>query len=183
VRAPKAHPDVWPYGDEAGSEPTGAEEAFDSFGPISDIRKALARPAQRPVLQSPHDSTHILVAEPDAFHRRVLRVLLASPHISLIEVEDGKAAVDLLAIRSFDVVLLALDMPQMSGAETIRWIRRSMAPWADIPILGLVDDDQKAIVGRLMSMGMTDWTMKPFVRQDLVDKLIALMPGLFDAGL
>ena len=183
MRAPKAQLNVWPYGDDAGPEETSAEEAYDSFGPISGIRRALARPAQTPMLQAPHDSTRILVAEPDAFHRRVLRVLLSSPHISLIEVEDGKAAVDLLALRSFDLLLLDLDTKEMTAAETVRWIRRSLTPWSDIAILGLVGDDHRPAVGKLMSMGMTDWVGKPFVRQELVDKLIALAPALYDVGL
>jgi CheY-like chemotaxis protein len=183
VRAPKAQLNVWPYGEDAGPEETNAGEAYDSFGPISDIRKALSRPAQSPVLQAPHDSTRILVAEPDAFHRRVLRVLLSCPHISLIEVEDGKAAVDLLALRGFDLLLLDLDSQQMTAAETIRWIRRSLTPWADMAIIGVVGDDHRPGVGKLMSMGMTDWVGKPFVRQELVDKLIAFAPGLTAAGL
>jgi CheY-like chemotaxis protein len=183
VRAPKAHLDVWPYGEDAGPDEPNAEEAYDSFGPISDIRKALAQPARHPVLQAPHDSTRILVVEGDSFHRRVLRVLLSSPHVSLIEVEGGRSAVDLLALRSFDLVLLDLDAKDMTAAETIRWIRRSLTPWADIAIIGLVGDDQKASVKKLMSMGMTDWVGKPFVRQELVDKLTAFAPGLFEAGL
>jgi CheY-like chemotaxis protein len=183
VRAPKAHIDVWPYGEETGPDETSAEEAYDSFGPISDIRKALAQPRRAPVLQAPHDSTRILVAEADSFHRRVLRVLLSSPQISLIEVEDGKSAVDLLALRSFDLFLLDLDAKEMTAAETVRWIRRSVTPWADIAIIGLVSDDQKPLVRKLMSIGMTDWVGKPFVRQELVDKLTAFAPGLFEAGL
>lgn len=183
MRAPKAHIDVWPYGEEAGPDETSAEEAYDSFGPISDIRKALSQPRRTPVLQAPHDSTRILLAEADSFHRRVLRVLLNSPRISLIEVEDGKSAVDLLALRSFDLFLLDLDGKQMTAAETVRWIRRSPTPWADIAIIGLVSDEQKPNVRKLMSIGMTDWVGKPFVRQELVDKLTSLAPGLFEAGL
>jgi CheY-like chemotaxis protein len=183
VRAPKAQIDVWPYGEDAGPDETSAEEAYDSFGPISDIRKALSRASQSPMLQAPHDSTRILVVEADHLHRRVLRVLLSSPQISLIEVEEAKSAVDLLALRSFDLMLLDLDTREMTAAETIRWIRRSMTPWADIAILGLVGDDQKSSVKKLMSLGMTDWVGKPFVRQELVDKLIAVAPGLYNAGL
>jgi len=106
----------------------------------------------------PHDYTRILAAEADPYHRRVLRVLLASSRISVIEVEDGQSAVDLLALRSFDLVLLGMDLPNMSGPDVIRWVRRSLTPWSDIPILGLVTEQDMHQVGRLMSMGMTDWT-------------------------
>lgn len=176
--------DDWLFGqDQHSTAAETAEDAFDSFGPISDIRRALQRSAPQAVTQGPHDFTRILVAEGDAYHRRVLRVLLASPRISAIEVEDGQAAVDLLALRSFDLLLLDMDLPQMTGVEVIRWVRRSTTPWADIPILGLLNDKHRHEAGKLMSIGMTDWTAKPLSRHHLADKIVHLLPGLYDAGL
>jgi CheY-like chemotaxis protein len=192
MRSLHANLEVWPFGDgQSADEPrheaegVGLGDAFDSFGPISEIRRALSRPLTPPQRShGPHDDqTSILVAERDPYQRRLLRVLLASQRVSQIEVEDGQSAVDLLALRSFDLLLLGLDLPCMSGEETISWVRRSLTPWADIPILGLVDERELPMVGRLQAIGMTDWTMKPFSRRDLIDKLIKLMPGLYDAGL
>jgi CheY-like chemotaxis protein len=184
VSASRTKLDAWNIGEDAEAPLDAAsDEGFDSFGPVNGIRKALQRSPKAPVTPSPHDFTRILVVEDDNFHRRVLRVLLASPRISMIEVEDGQAAVDLLALRSFDLVLLDLTLPKMTGEDVIRWIRRSQTPWADIPILGLVDEDLKSKVGRLMSLGMTDWVSKPLNRQELADKIVLLMPGLYDAGL
>jgi CheY-like chemotaxis protein len=166
---------------ETATAPLPADE-FDSLEPASDIRTVL-RPAQRPVLHGPHDHTRILVAEDEAFHRRVLRVLLASPRVSLIEVEDGQSAVDLLGLRSFDLLLLDLTLPNMTGEDVVRWIRRSRTHWADIPILGLVGPEERHHVDRLTGMGMTDWTSKPLSRQELAGAVVRLMPGLYDAGL
>jgi len=173
---------AWAGGDRREPEAHEPLEAFDSFGPISDIRSAL-RSAQRPIAHGPHDHTRILVAEDDAFHRRVLRVLLASPRVSLIEVEDGQSAIDLLGLRSFDLLLLDLTLPNMTGEDVTRWIRRSRAHWADIPILGLIGPEERHEVGRLLGIGMTDWTPKPLARQELAGAVVRLMPGLYDAGL
>ena len=184
MRASQAKTPVWPYVENAADAPIDTpDEAFDSFGPISDIRKALNRPVKPPVSQAPHDFTRILVAEDDAYHRRVLRMLLSNERVSIIEVEEGQAAVDLLALRSFDAVLLDLTLPLMTGEDVIRWVRRSTTPWADIPILGLVEESMTPHVGRLMSMGMTDWTTKPISRHHLADKIVHLLPGLYDAAL
>ncbi len=182
MRAPHAKIDDWLMGQEEAST-EAAEQPFDSFRPMSEIRRALGRPDRTAVTQGPHDYTRILAAESDPYHRRVLRVLLASPRVSVIEVEDGQSAVDLLALRSFDLVLLGMDLPQMTGPDVIKWVRRSLTPWSDIPILGLIGDQHRDHVGRLMSMGMTDWTAKPLSRHHLADKIIHLMPGLYDAGL
>jgi CheY-like chemotaxis protein len=182
MRSPHAKIDDWLMGqDEASTE--AAEAPFDSFGPISEIRRSLVRPDRTSVTGGPHDYTRILAAEADPYHRRVLRVLLASSRISVIEVEDGQSAIDLLALRSFDLVLLGMDLPNMTGPEVIRWVRRSLTPWSDIPILGLVGEEHRDQVGRLISMGMTDWTAKPLSRHHLADKIVHLMPSLYDAGL
>lgn len=188
MRSSHAKMVVWPFAENHNkAEPERTEEtpeAFDSFGPVSDLRRALTKPAApRPTFQAPHDFTRILLADHDAFDRRVLRILLSSPRVSMIEVEDGQSAVDLLALRSFDLLVLDLDLPQMTGEDTISWVRRSRAPWADIPILGLVSEAHLPDAGRLVSLGMTDWTAKPINRQNLVEKLIRVMPGLYDAKL
>lgn len=154
-----------------------AAAPFDSFDPISDPR---TRTHHTP---APHDTPRILAAEADPYHRRVLRVLLASPNLSVIEVEDGQSAIDLLSLRSFDVILLGMALPIMTGPDVLRWVRRSQTPWADIPIIGLIDEAHRDQVGRLISMGMTDWTPKPLSRAELAGKLTNFLPGLAGSGL
>ena len=173
----------WLFGDDTASGSTeAAQEPFDTFGPLGDLHRAMQAPS-RPNPQGPHDCARILIAEADAYHRRVLRVLLAGPSISAIEVEDGQSAIDLMSLRSFDLMLLSLDLPIMTGADVVRWVRRSHAPWSDIPILGLVNDAERDGLGRVISMGLTDWTPKPISREHLAAKIIGLMPNLAGAGL
>jgi CheY-like chemotaxis protein len=184
MRSQQAKLRDWLFNDDTAAgpgSPDAAEEPFDSFGPIADLRRVLQQ--NQPLTQDPHDCPRILVAESDPYHRRVLRVLLANPRISSIEVEDGQSAVDLLSLRSFDVILLGMNLPIMTGSDVVRWVRRSQTPWSDIPILGMIDDAHRDQTGRLLSWGMTDWTPKPIARNDLAGKLISLMPGLADAGL
>ncbi|MEQ1608639.1 MAG: hypothetical protein ABL956_06690, partial [Hyphomonadaceae bacterium] len=68
----------WLFGqDHDRADDETAEQPFDSFGPMTNIRRALHRPSLQTGMQGPHDCTRVLVAEGDAYHRRVLRVLLA----------------------------------------------------------------------------------------------------------
>lgn len=183
MRSKHARLSDWLSGDDDSSGAFGAaEEPFDTFAPIDTHRPRTAMQyAQAP--QGPHEVPRILMAEADPYHRRVLRVLLASPNISVIEVEDGQSAIDLLSLRSFDVILLGMSLPVMTGPDVLRWVRHSLTPWSDIPIIGLIDDAHRDQVGRLMSMGLTDWTPKPLNRTDLADKLTSFLPGLAGSGL
>jgi CheY-like chemotaxis protein len=178
MRSKQARAAGWFSGDDHDAR-NDAAAPFDTFGPIGDLRQ---RATHAPAPHGPHDIPRILVAESDAYHRRVLRVLLASPDLSTIEVEDGQSAVDLLSLRSFDVILLGIDLPTMSGPDVLRWVRRSRTPWCDIPIIGLIDAAHREQVGRLISHGMTDWTPKPVSRHDLTDKLVNFLPGLAGIG-
>lgn len=183
MRSRLARPGDWLDDDKTDASGLDAAAApFDSFGPIDDLRLP-AQPRTARTSHGAHDIPRILAAEADPYHRRVLRVLLASPGLSVIEVEDGQSAIDLLSLRSFDVILLAAALPVMTGADVIRWVRRSQTPWADIPIIGLIDDAQRDQVGRLVGMGMTDWTPKPLNRTDLAEKLTNFLPGLAGSGL
>lgn len=173
----------WLFDNEQGSGSIeAAREPFESFGPLGELKRE-AREALHPHAQGPRDCVRILLAESDAYHRRVLRVLLNAPGISLIEVEDGQSAIDLLSLRSFDLILLSLDLPIMTGADVVRWVRRSQTLWSDISILGLVSDAEREGLGRVISSGLTDWTPKPINRQHLAGKLVGLMPSLAGAGL
>ncbi len=183
MRSQKARLNDWLFKDEdAPGTIEAAQQPFDTFGPMSELRRVVQQ-SRTPMQQGAHDCARILVAESDPYHRRVLRVLLANPGISAIEVEDGQSAVDLLSLRSFDMILLGMNLPIMTGPDVVRWVRRSQTPWCDIPILGLIGGEDRDIVGRLMSWGMTDWTPKPIARQHLGDKLVGLMPNLARAGL
>lgn len=183
MRSQRAKVGDWLFGDDGASGSTeAAEEPFETFSPLGGLHRVMQQ-TSRTYAQAPQDCARILIAEADPYHRRVLRVLLAGPGISAIEVEDGQSAIDLLSLRSFDLILLGLDLPIMTGADVVRWVRRSQTQWSDIPILGLVNEAERDGLGRVISSGLTDWTPKPINRQHLAGKLIGLMPNLADLGL
>ncbi len=168
---------MWPF----GHEPAGTMAL--SLSPAEMGDGWWSAPARPPATKGTGDVTRILLAEDDPYQRRILRVLLASPRISLIEVENGQSAIDLLGLRSFDLVMLDTTMPLMSGAETVAWIRHRMPTCSDVPILGLIEEVDDEMRGQMLSRGMTAWTPKPVSRAHLVGKIVELMPALHDAGL
>ena len=170
----KANKPAWPNG-FAAIEPDSSVEPYSSAGETWWRMKP-----RKPVAQAPHDSTRILLIEPDAYHRRVLRMLLTAPHASVIEVSTGQAAIDLLGFKSFDLVIAAIGENRAVDMHVVKWIRRNPSGWSDIPILGVLDQADTHDAGRLMTDGLTEWTVKPVRRAQLSEKLLALMPALGD---
>ncbi len=169
---------LWPHGFEPIAPEKPPEPALLPWSPGRE--SWWAKRPRKPLAQAPHDMTRILLVEPDAYHRRVLRMLLTSPSVSMIEVESGEAAINLLGLKSFDLVIIDMQAPKMTGMVTVRWIRNNPSAWSDIPVLGLIEESARDRVGRLLSDGVTDWTVKPIQRADLSEKLFGLMPALGD---
>ena len=78
---------------------------------------------------------HVLLVDDHPVNRSVTRFFL-EPHDMLVtEAENGQDALDQLASQHFDIVLLDIHMPVLDGTETIRRMRESDAPWANIPVI------------------------------------------------
>lgn len=139
---------------------------------------------ERTDFKPPQELTRVLMVEDDPLHRRIVRVVLSNPRVSLIEVTNGQSALDLLAMKRFDLVILGgLNPSLMTREETVRWIRASLQPWADIAVLALLEASEAHMAARLMADGVTDWARYPVKREAFVEKLVSLMPALHDAGL
>lgn len=83
---------------------------------------------------------------------------------------DGVYAVEALAEASYDVMLLDLSMPRMTGADVVRWVREhpEHAEGLRIIVVSAWAGDQRPVLNEL---GVTDVLPKPFRKQQLLDLL------------
>lgn len=82
----------------------------------------VAQPATLAVADS---SADILVVDDNAINRDLIQEMLTAHGHRVIVESGGRAAIDRLRQRRFDVVLLDIQMPEMDGIETIREMRAS----------------------------------------------------------
>jgi two-component system, OmpR family, response regulator RegX3 len=84
---------------------------------------------------------------------------------------DGEAALDLALEESFDLVILDLMLPKLSGTEVCRRLRDA----SDVPILMLTAKD--AEVDRVLGLeiGADDYVTKPFSVAELVSRVRAIL--------
>ncbi len=96
-------------------------------------------------------------------------------------VADGVAALDFLAVGTFDVVLLDIMLPKMNGLEVCRRMREN---GVKTPVLMLTARDAIEDRVRGLDTGADDYLVKPFAFEELVARVRALSrrePQLIDA--
>jgi CheY-like chemotaxis protein len=102
--------------------------------------------------------------EPDA--RTVLFHTLRGAGHTVTEAEDGEAALKKLKRTRFDLVLLDIMMPRMSGYEVLEKIR-AMPSRADTPVVVVTAKHDPEGLKREVVGGVTDHIAKPFLPSEL----------------
>ena len=90
----------------------------------------------------------------------------------LVEVAtDGPAAVDAATSGGFDLILLDLGLPLLSGSDACVAIRKK----SDVPIIMLTarDSTQDVVLG--LELGADDYVTKPFSPSELISRIHALL--------
>ena len=116
-------------------------------------------------------STRILIAEDEPAIADAVRYALRAEGFDVDAVSDGEAALDAVRRNGYDVLVLDLMLPGVSGIEVCRRLRTESA----IPILMLTA--RTAEVDRVLGLeaGADDYVAKPFSMQELVSRVRAIL--------
>ena len=103
----------------------------------------------------------ILIVDDDALNRDVLARRLQQSGHEVESAVNGEAALEILAERPFDLVLLDMVMPGMGGAETLRRMKADPA-MKEIPVIVISALDDEAGSANCIQLGAEDYLAKPF---------------------
>ena len=119
----------------------------------------------------------VLHVDDDPMNLRVVEeILSAFGHVS-IRAACGAEALERLAEQAFDVVLMDIHMPGMSGVEALQHIRAMPAPARDTPVIALTADVVSRRPDDYRQLGFTDFVAKPI----LVSGLLSAIKAAVDA--
>ena len=104
-----------------------------------------------------------MVAEDIEINREILLTLLEDSGLIIDCAVNGKEAVDMIAADrdKYDIVLMDMRMPEMSGVEATRLIRK-MDVSKKLPIIALTANVFKDDIAECLTAGMDDHLGKPF---------------------
>jgi CheY-like chemotaxis protein len=137
-----------------------------------------AEPANSSPDTEPERKLRILLAEDNIVNQRLaLRILEKHGHSTVVAC-NGKEAVALLESQPFDLILMDLEMPLMSGLEAAAVIReRERQNGGHIPILALTAHAMKGDRERCLAAGMDSYVAKPIQPRELYQAIAELVPN------
>jgi putative two-component system response regulator len=109
-------------------------------------------------------SANILVVDDESMIRELIESTLKRNGYSCAFAENGKKAVEKLAVASFDVVVTDIDMPVMDGIELAKIIKSEFS--ADVIVMtGQISSYQYA---EIIGIGASDFVEKPFSPREMI---------------
>ncbi|MDR7092656.1 ATP-binding response regulator [Hydrogenophaga laconesensis] len=125
----------------------------------------------------------LLLADGEAFSRKSLRAALQERGMRVIDVGDGRTAMNMLtgAIR-IDVVLTDMQMPMLDGLGIARAIRLLPPPLCSTPVIAMGTQCGEALFTAAQEAGIDEFLEKPVDLMELFQKLNQQLAVVVDAG-
>src|SRR5579872_2248493 len=114
----------------------------------------------------------ILLVEDDEAAARALEMTLTREGLSVVTAGLGEEGVDLGKVYDYDLILLDLNLPDMSGLEVLRSLRMAKVATPVLILSGTSGVEAKV---KTLSGGADDYLTKPFHRDELVARIHAIV--------
>ncbi|HXV25816.1 MAG TPA: ATP-binding protein [Alphaproteobacteria bacterium] len=152
-----------------------AATAEDTAASAEEGRMIAATQAD-PQSPTPPRGLRILVAEDNRTNRKVVSKILerAGHHVELAE--DGEQALQAMDVGRFDLVLMDLNMPNMSGLEVAKFYRFTHLGEPHLPIIALTADATEESRRLCSEAGMDAHITKPIDASKLLDLINSVIP-------
>lgn len=130
-----------------------------------------AEPATKVILSGSLEGLKILVAEDNELNQIILMRMLQKMGCHPDLACDGVSAISSVGARSYDVVLMDLNMPVVDGLEATRRIRKMGSANRSVPIVALTASATNEDRSACLAAGMDDYLSKPIELRSLREAL------------
>jgi PAS domain S-box-containing protein len=115
----------------------------------------------------------VLVVEDMDLNQLLMKTVLDDFGFGYEIAANGKIAIEKLKEKSFDIILMDLQMPEMNGFEATQYIRNILK--SQVPIMALTADVTTMDLAKCKAIGMNDYIAKPIDERVLWSKIVALV--------
>jgi PAS domain S-box-containing protein len=124
----------------------------------------------------------VLVAEDNVVNQKVALQMFQRLGIRADVAENGRKAVELTKMLSYDVIFMDCHMPEMNGYQAAIEIRRRERPSRRVAIIAMTADASASCRERCLAAGMDDFVAKPVTLEQLKVALQKAIPSVVPAG-
>lgn len=132
--------------------------------PLTDAANLRIK-TEEPIEMYSTQKLRILLVDDNELNREIAQeaILRHFENAEIVEAINGKEAINTLETRPFDLVLMDMQMPTLSGTEATRLIRASdTIPNPELPIIALTAATTQEDIERALNSGMNKHLSKPF---------------------
>ncbi|MDJ0755656.1 MAG: response regulator [Ardenticatenaceae bacterium] len=112
----------------------------------------------------------ILIAEDEPDIRELIELSLGYGGYEVAAARDGQEAVEMALTDSYDLIMMDVRMPRMTGYEACRALKKR-PEFSDIPIVFVSAKGQDKDIKEGMAAGATAYIVKPFEPEQLLQKV------------
>jgi CheY-like chemotaxis protein len=110
----------------------------------------------------------VLHVDDDPVNLRVVEEILTAFGHRAVKAVSGAEALEQMGRQAFDVVLMDIHMPEMSGIEVMQRIRERPGPEGKTPVIALTADILSREPAEYLALGFTGFVPKPVMVQGLI---------------
>ena len=114
----------------------------------------------------------VLLIEDDSATTQSIELMLKSESFNVFTTDLGEEGIDLGKLYDYDIILLDLNLPDMSGFEVLRSLRVSKVKTPTLILSGLAGVEDKV---KGFGFGADDYMTKPFHKDELVARIRAIV--------
>ncbi len=163
------------------TKPVRPSDLLDAI--VQALSEARVPPTHRPRTAKTTDQElslpplDILVAEDTPFNQKYIKRLLDSWRCKPTIVENGRQVIEVLSRKTFDLILMDVQMPEMDGlTATMRVRELEKQTRRHIPIIAMTAHAMRGDRERCLEVGMDDYLPKPISPALLVETIQRVLP-------
>lgn len=114
----------------------------------------------------------VLLIEDDSSMARGIELMLNAEGLNVYSTDLGEEGVDLGKLYDYDIIILDLGLPDMSGYDVLKKLRTAKVATPILILSGMSEPDDKV---KGLGFGADDYLTKPFNKDELVARIHAIV--------
>jgi CheY-like chemotaxis protein len=145
--------------------------SFPLVNDVHDYRSKMRHSSLHQKISQPMEQKKILYIEDNRSNLNLVKNIIGSmSHLSLVSATCGKEGLDIALNEHIDLILLDMNLPDMTGYEAIEILQKN--EWANhIPVIALSANAIPTEIQKALEKGFKDYITKPIDIKQLLEKI------------